>query len=278
MNCEERKDLILFYAADALDPDEAAGIRAHLQTECPRCLGFLAEASAALTHLSLALDPVAPPPEVEERLMARVRSDVRAHDRLPARRSGPRPGRAAPPRQHAWSEWRRPLVAAGLAAFVTFLVVGVPARDQIASLEDELAQAVALVEEREASATVKASALRVVTSSEVKLIALNGPALKGRRSGGRLFWDWHTGDCYLHATGLRSPGDNKVYALWFTDVDGEAMAAGTFSPDEKGDATFLTLLPSGIDVFAPVFITVEPAAGSEKPSASHQLSGQLESL
>ena len=270
MSCEERKDLILFYAADALEPDEVAEIRAHLQTDCPRCVGRLAEASAALAHLSLALDPIAPPAQVKERLMARVRSDARAQDRLPGRRAGPR-------RRPRGGIWGRPLAAAGLAALISILIVGLPARERITALEAQLARQVALIHELEVSSTVKVAALRVVTSPKVQVIVLKGPALKGRGSG-RLYWNWRTGDCYLHATGLRSPGPDKVYALWFTDVDGEAMAAGTFVTNEEGDATFLTALPSGIDVYAPAFVTTEPATGATKPSGSSQLSGQLESL
>ncbi len=162
-------------------------------------------------------------------------------------------------------------------AGASFLVVGLPARERITTLEAELAGQVALINELEASSTVKVKALRVVTSPKVKVIVLEGPALKGRGDG-RLFWNWRTGDCYLHATGLRSPGQDKVYALWFTDVDGEAMAAGTFAANEEGDATFLTALPSGIDVYAPAFVTTEPATGATMPSSSPQLSGQLENL
>ena len=42
--CEDLKDLILFYAGGAADPDERRAVLDHLRSGCPRCAGRLAEA------------------------------------------------------------------------------------------------------------------------------------------------------------------------------------------------------------------------------------------
>src|SRR5258707_15796852 len=72
MNCDQRRDLMPLLLVDALEPAEAAALRAHLAGGCTRCASHLAEADATLAYLPYALDPVAPPPAARERLMERV--------------------------------------------------------------------------------------------------------------------------------------------------------------------------------------------------------------
>ena len=74
MTCQERRDLILLYAADldALEPAERDELRAHLAGGCPSCAGALAEAEATMAQLPQALDPVTPSPQARDRLMQRV--------------------------------------------------------------------------------------------------------------------------------------------------------------------------------------------------------------
>jgi anti-sigma-K factor RskA len=72
VTCSERKDLILLYAADQLEPAEAEALREHLATDCPICTGALAEAEATLAQVALSIDPIAPSPEAREKLMSRI--------------------------------------------------------------------------------------------------------------------------------------------------------------------------------------------------------------
>src|SRR5882724_10595464 len=72
VTCSERQDLIFLYAADQLEPAEAEALREHLATDCPLFAGALAEAEATLAQVSIAIDPIAPPPEAREKLMFRI--------------------------------------------------------------------------------------------------------------------------------------------------------------------------------------------------------------
>lgn len=74
MTCEECRELLPAYAAGALDPTEAAVVRAHLASGCAACAIALAELEATLAHLPLALDPVKPSDAARNKLMARVQS------------------------------------------------------------------------------------------------------------------------------------------------------------------------------------------------------------
>jgi len=65
VTCADRKDLLLLYAFDQLEPDEAASLVAHLQGGCPRCTGELAAARAIAGHMALAVPAASPPPRVK---------------------------------------------------------------------------------------------------------------------------------------------------------------------------------------------------------------------
>lgn len=65
---------MLLYLVDALDLGEQDELRAHLESECPRCAVYLAEAEATIAHLAMAITPVQPRPEIRQRLMQRVKS------------------------------------------------------------------------------------------------------------------------------------------------------------------------------------------------------------
>lgn len=78
MTCEQCQELLPAYAAGALDPAEAAEVRAHMATGCAACAIALAEMEATLAYLPLALDPVKPANATRDKLMTRVRSSKTA--------------------------------------------------------------------------------------------------------------------------------------------------------------------------------------------------------
>jgi anti-sigma-K factor RskA len=75
VDCADRRDLILLYAAGALDAGECGGLREHLAGGCPQCAGYLAEAEAALALLGQGLPPQAPPPLLKQAILNRVKSE-----------------------------------------------------------------------------------------------------------------------------------------------------------------------------------------------------------
>jgi anti-sigma-K factor RskA len=81
VTCSERRDSIFLYAADQLEPAEAEALRQHLATDCPICTGALAEAQATLAQVATAIEPIAPPAQLREKLMSRIgNSKSRASD------------------------------------------------------------------------------------------------------------------------------------------------------------------------------------------------------
>jgi predicted anti-sigma-YlaC factor YlaD len=76
MDCETVRDLAPLFVLDALEPDEAAAVRAHL-ADCDDAHAELRELAEAAGSLSLATEPVEPPAGLKSRLLAAAEDDLR---------------------------------------------------------------------------------------------------------------------------------------------------------------------------------------------------------
>src|SRR5439155_26429914 len=112
LHCQELHDLILPYAAEALEADERRAVEAPLASGCPRCAGTLAEAMALLANIPLALDPTAPTEGVKQRLFDRI--DVTEQD------TGAVPIITIPP--PTFQMWLRVVMGSAIAAIVAITV------------------------------------------------------------------------------------------------------------------------------------------------------------
>ncbi len=72
---EERTNAAL-HALDALDPDEAAELEAHLKEGCATCANEREGFANVAAHLALSVQPVAPRAALRERLLAAARADA----------------------------------------------------------------------------------------------------------------------------------------------------------------------------------------------------------
>jgi putative zinc finger protein len=120
--CQELRPLLGGYVFEALEPDEAAAVRAHLP-DCPACSAELASL-AELPHLLDLAGAVAQPaeplaPSTEEALLDRF-----ARESEIAR---PRPRERRRRRRLPRFEWTRPRVALASALLAAALAVGVMA-------------------------------------------------------------------------------------------------------------------------------------------------------
>ena len=291
MNCGERKDLLLLYAAGALDEREGEELRAHLLSGCPRCAGHLAEARATLAHLPLALDPVAPPASVRERLMERVAATAPEGFTAPGvERTAPagepvpfrkEPSRAEGPAKPSFIvAWVRPALAAAVAAALAYFAALIPMRDR----QSELETRVALQDRQLARQNDEIAALRsdlttaMETAAFFRARVLDLVLLQGGESQpdawGRIAWDRVEDKWLFHAFGLRPAGPGKTYQLWFITPDERKISAGTFDVDHAGVGALRVGLPEGVEP-ALAAVTDEPAGGVPQPTGSIQLLARL---
>src|SRR3982750_1950341 len=71
---EDLEELVPLLAIDALTADEELSVRAHVEG-CSRCATLLREHLETAGDLALLTEPVAPPPGLRDRLMARIATE-----------------------------------------------------------------------------------------------------------------------------------------------------------------------------------------------------------
>jgi len=263
MTCDERRDDMLLYVADALDRGERQSLDAHLASGCPRCAGHLVEASSVLGHLPLALAPVEPPPRLRERLVQRVAADRKRSSvtMFPARGS--------------WLiGWGRPAVTAALAAGLLYALVVLPLRERQRALDAELTAQQRTIDELRGELVAARSAIDMLASRDLKLalLASGGPQAE---AWGRLLRDERSRVWQLYTFDLQPLGPDRTYELWFITDDDRKIPAGTFDVDAAGRGRHQVTVPRDLEGIVVAAVTDEPAGGSPQPTGQIQLVARL---
>ena len=280
MDCRERQDQILDYAAGALDPAEAHELRRHLATGCPVCAAALAEAQSTLMYLSTSLAPVTPPASARMKLMARVRAGDQEKT------------------ADSWRRWQTMIlpssIAAVLAVAATLLVVyfrtpapppaGPDARDaEIALLQNQLrnlnandAATMQTLDERTQQLKGVQAELDALKKAQpdLKFASLTGAAQPNAL--GRVFVDPQNGKWYFFTNGMKPLPSGRTYELWLI-ADNTKIPAGTFDVKAQGAALLqgaVPQIPPGAAVT--LAITDEPTGGVPAPTGKLQMAGSLE--
>ncbi len=283
----EQDDLALF-AMQLLSADQAAAVAAHIE-RCDECRREVASIQGDLAAYALSVDLHSPPAQTRERLMKQVAREKKivpvtqathaAPVETPFRASGtllgssgsssyadhdePEP-RSFVSRALPWAGWA---IAAGLAiAAGTFYqqrnalqtTVGVESR-QVAQLTTDAAAARQLLDTINDPSATRVTLQRPLTA----------PVPQGRAT-----YVPDKGALVFLASNLDPLQQYKVYELWLIPADGrDPIPAGTFRPDERGNANvILPPLPKG--VVAKMFgVTIEDQTGSTTPTLPIILAG-----
>jgi len=242
MTHTEMDELYELYVLGALELEAASEIDSHVAEECQHCLSQIHRAVHTTAELSVLADPVTPPAEVRERLLASVaRQPVRIDSHA----------KTTPPRRNPFF-WAVPALAAACVAMV--LVSGYSARQlhavssrltRVSYERDQLRSAVELLSRRET---------RTIQFSE-RANPAHGSVLVNRDGG-----------VVLVGSDLPSLAEDKTYELWTIPAKGNPVPAGLFRTGAQGN--FLHVAPQPVDIsqLAAVAVTVEPRAGSQAPS------------
>jgi anti-sigma-K factor RskA len=171
---EELQELIPLYALDALAPDEATGVEAHLHT-CERCQRELVVLRNVAALLAAGVAQVPPPPELRRQIIDSVRPSHPKATRLPG-----------------WA----PALAAGAVLILLLTSLSLFLEQRLVALERR-------VEEQ-------TKMLVLLASPSVKTITLTG-SVPGNV---RLVYDPSTRRGAVVVAGLLDPGRERVYQLW----------------------------------------------------------------
>jgi anti-sigma-K factor RskA len=221
------------YVLRALGDEETRAFEAHLES-CERCRDDVARLRVAADALPASAPPVAPPPELKERIMSIVRSEAELLQAAGDRADVPAE-RAAEPRGFRWLKGSlrlRPAVALAAATFALILggVVGFAvngggdSRTIVAQVDQTAAP----------NATAK---LKVVDGSGT-----------------------------LQITGLRNPAAGRVYQVWLQRGGSDAPVPTNALFSTRSDGTASVSVPGDLDDVKQVMVTSEPAGGSSAPT------------
>jgi anti-sigma-K factor RskA len=232
MSAHDRREDVGAYVLGTLDQDERARFAEHLE-DCQDCRREVAELRVVVDALPLAAVQVAPPQELEARLMSVVRAEA---DLLRASGAGAdEPLAPAPAPRRPW--WRRPVLAlrplpAALAA-AALLAIGVTAGILASGGHDT----------RTVTAQVRLAAAPDATAA----LLVDG------------------GDARLRVHNFPAPARGHVYQVWLKlphrpPVSGRVL----FTVPRDGSAT--VDLHDRLRGVEQVMVTSEPRGGSTAPT------------
>jgi hypothetical protein len=249
LRCSEVADLAPAFVLGALEAAESDAVRRHLGA-CPEAHPEMAELHSVVPALFEAVDPVAAPAGLRERILAAAAADARRATRgtsaVPVRR-------AAVERAAGWSSlFRRPVWAAiSLAAALAVVALGawnVQLQNEIAGLTAYRDGVVEVLEQ----AARPGAQLAVLAPPEGQ-----GPSgLAAVAADGRVA---------LVMRGLAPTKGSQVYETWLIGGDGTPVPIGGFTVSADGSASFVTAhAPPGEGVV--VALTLEPGRGARTPT------------
>jgi anti-sigma-K factor RskA len=233
------QDVLPSYAIGSLDADELKRVEEHLSS-CWICRNELSAFQAVADELAFAAPVAAPPADVQQRLLQRVRS------------ARPKEGELVSHAIPARPFWERLLPAWGLASLI--LIVGLAASSFI------LWQRVSQLE-------------FATTSGGMRAVPLN-PTDSVPGATGFVVVSPDGEDGALVVDGLPPLGESQEYQLWLIR-DGQRTSGAVFSTDEKSYGGTRIRAPRSLLDYSAVGITIEPAGGSPQPTGEQVLWGAL---
>lgn len=251
-DCESFQDLLGVYALDALDPGEAARVRAHLE-DCPRCRQEVNQHRESIVLLASAGGPA--PDRLWDRISDSIGMKSAPTDAVPPP-TVVHPGLSQPGRSHP-GRWRRPIQAAciGLAAAVTALVGIQTVR--VNDLNHKVNQFAAAARQSSGFPGLEA-ALVDPSATHLSLVSTTaGAAPLG------LLVIRSSGASYLVGSRLPPLAHANTYQMW-SIIAGRAVSVGVLGEHP-------TTVAFHVDPTAPAtdyLVTVEPAGGVVAPTTT----------
>jgi anti-sigma factor RsiW len=240
---EELESNLAAWVLGALDPEEAEVVQAHVEG-CASCRETVARLQRAVGAMPLAVDEMAPPPRLRERVLAAAAassgstvapSRVRKKVTRPMRRNVLAP-----------LVERLPVYAAA-AAVIVALVAGVVA-GELASRQTAPPSPVA----------------RFVLSGHQSLAGAKATVIDLKSDGLAL----------VDFSGLPAVGQGRVYEVWLITSGGRADPAAVFVPDSNGSK--VVLVNRALQGYVQMAITDEAGPdGTQAPTQAPQLYGSV---
>ncbi|MFG2550101.1 anti-sigma factor domain-containing protein [Streptomyces sp. NPDC048581] len=236
MNTADPHDLAGAYSADALTREDREAFRRHI-ADCPDCAHETARQQEAAAWLALAAART-PPPRLKERVLAEAARTPQLPATLPGHTDGRR-GRRTPPLLHL-------ALAASVAAAA--------ALGGLAVWQHQEAR-----EARQEAESHSADLARLLAAPDTTFVKKHVEY----GGSGTLAVSRGLNQAIYFCEDLAALPSDKIYQLWWADPGDEVRSAGLL-PAQAGRQAVALPPP---DAAAALAITVEPSAGSVKPTS-----------
>lgn len=275
MTCEERKDIIPFYALGTLDPVETESLRRHLEGGCPACNSEYLSMQSLASDLAMSLEPISPPKAVRERLLRRIAEDAPAM-KITQDQPATNPVSSSMKIERSTStgrDWFRSMTTAAIAAALAYFAASLAFQEHQTVLQKRLVQVESQLTEMQSTRKSTEQMISLPRSPAMQVVTLQGtPDAPGAKAD--LFYDRARGVWYLYTTGLKPPGEKRAYELWFIVGDTKTRA-GVFDVTPDGEGSIVAAVPPDLGRITLAAITDEPAGGSMQPTGKIRLAGAI---
>jgi hypothetical protein len=293
MRHEADKELLAPAALDALDEKERRALDAHL-AGCDECRAELNDLRDAAASLVYTLSPVVAPPELRDRILARIKlqpqqqraeratQDSNGTATTPADSSNVISLDAAAGRRRAREVVvsRRVLLFGSLAASIAVAALALTLtmawqrnnrmQAEIARLSDTVNQTQNTIN-RTQDELARTRADRELLAAPTASTALLAGTKVAERARARLTYDEATGRALFVASGLPPAPAGKAYQLWFIEAGHPPIPGSVFMTDAGGRAELHEIIPPAGRHAAIFAVTLEPAGGVNAPTGEMYL-------
>lgn len=252
---DEVLDLAASFVLGALDDAEMAAVREHLAS-CREPHPEIAELAGVVPVLQVAVQPMAPPGALKDRIMAAAAADLEGRGQDSQRAGVGATAPVAPIRPSAIPRDRRQFGlswALGIAAVLAISLLGA----WNLSLQSQLTNAQAY--ERQVAAVLDAAARPDALTAVMRSDAADGPAgLAAVTSDGAM---------HIAMRDLAPTTGTEVYEAWVIVGDQPPVALGGFQVDSNG-VGYLEAAGLPTDPGIVLALTREPRHGATAPSST----------
>ncbi len=230
MTHAEMDELYELYVLGTLEPEQAAEIREHVNTQCTYCLQHIQDASTVVSAMCGMAELQKPPARLRKRVIASVRPETRS-------------------RNWVWAVAGLSAACAALLAVVLWSTASARSyRAQITVLEAERSQL------REA--------VEILSRSETKAVQFG---LANNQPHGRVFVNRNRGLVFV-GSDLPQLASNRTFQLWLIPAKGAPESAGLFRPNAAGNFVKVQTTPVDTARIHALAVSVEPPGGSPAPT------------
>ncbi len=274
---------LIDYTLGVLDPGEVAAFETGLE-ECRRNVQLARDYGVVSGWMGIATPPAEPPAGHKNRLMELIQSTPRAEAPTPLESQAARPSLTAVPSPSAEQVAGAAPPAQDVQGNVTDLGAYRARRNNTGILQALLGVAAVLIFLLGLWAWTansdKITAQTNLTAAQAQMTAIASrpnippgyavltlPPQKGYESvKASVIYNPQSSDVQFSANGLAQLPSGKIYELWFLKAQGNPDPAGTFTPDQTGEAAHSVTATQTIAKYNGFAVSLEPTPGSAAPT------------